>query len=114
MNLAEKERLLRDRAKRKLNAAGYHLKAQGGGFLVLNAETGRVYTHFESIQRLGKAFGLWGDTAVADRDSEGRDTPETAAIRERARKNAPSPPSLPRPSTAGPSRGKEVREAHRR
>lgn len=105
LNPQEKKRLLQKRAKRELEARGYGVKKlQGGGFLVINGETEKPICEFETIEQLGRVFGLWGEDipdAVTDYADEilattgkwmkppdrdpktGLDTPETAAIRER-------------------------------
>ena len=105
LNPQEKKRLLQKRAKCELEAAGYGLKKlQGGGFLVINGETEEVLAQFDDIERLGQVFGLWGEDvsdaliehseAVLERTGKwpkppdkdpqtGKDTPETAAVREK-------------------------------
>lgn len=92
INPQERKRLLQKRAKRELEAAGYGLKKlQGGGFLLIDGETEETLAEFETIEELGLACGLWGEDATeGDRDPEtGRDTPETAAIREKVKTLVP-------------------------
>lgn len=96
-NPAEKNKLLVRRARRELEKAGYELRQREGSFLVLNAKSQKPLAQFESIEDLGKIFGLWGDDLPATpdysgppgRDSQGRDTPELAAVREKAYKPVP-------------------------
>lgn len=125
LNDQERERLLQQRAARELEAAGYALtEAENGAFLLLNAKTRETIAQFESIERLGMVMGLWGedaDQAAApklgrwippSRDAKtGLDSPELAAVREKARRNEPP---LAKPNKGPQPPGKERREAHRR
>jgi len=108
INPEERKRLLQKRAKRKLEDAGYFMKRQQDGtYIVGNAETEEPLVRFQSIERLGQFFGLWGNPipdAVTDYAEEildktghwmrppardpltGLDTPETAAVRENIKK----------------------------
>ena len=115
LNPMEKKRLLKKRAKRELEAVGYGLKEkQNGNFLVVNGETEVPFVECENIEQVGRIFGLWGEDTddsvltyaklikqqagkpiiIPDRDASGKDTPETAAIREKIHK---TPPRYTRP-----------------
>lgn len=108
INPEEQKRLLMKRAKRALEAAGYFVKhQQDGTYIVGNAETEKPLVKFQSIERLGQFFGLWGNAipdALEDYADEildktghwkkppdkdpltGLDTPSTAALREKLKK----------------------------
>ena len=89
MNPQERKRLLFKRAKRELEERGFGLKkSQSGEFTLVNGETEEPIAQFKTIEQVGAVLGLWGtpmiDPEHPDRDVlSGRDTPETAAVREK-------------------------------
>ena len=119
MNPQERKRLLKKRARRELEKAGYSLKQENGCITVFG-KTGKAIAEFEDIVRLGQVFGLWGSDVMCDdstvppaRDpAAGKDSPELAAVREKMHETAP-PPQKPSTKSQVCGRGKAARAAHR-